>query len=103
MDDDTLTDEGSGEDDTLSDTIAAALEDQEGESLISELGAAQDAAGETQETDGEALPDDDGGAETPGGTGSKRISSKIKDFPTLPTLADISTGPLLVFIIRLNG
>ena len=70
MDDDTLTDEGSGEDDTLSDTIAAALEDQEGESLISELGDAQDAAGETQETDGEAPPDNDGGAETPGDGGT---------------------------------
>ena len=66
MSDDTLTDEGSGEDDSLSETIAAALEDQQGEDLISELGSAQDAAGETQETGGKALSDDQGGAETPG-------------------------------------
>ncbi len=66
MDDDILTGEGSGEDDSLSETIAAALEDQQDGDLIAELGSAQDAAGETQETDGAALPDDDGGAETPG-------------------------------------
>ena len=33
MDDDTLPDEGSGEDDSLSETIATALEDQQGEDL----------------------------------------------------------------------
>ncbi len=73
MDDDILTGEGSDEGESLSDTITAALEDQEGDDLIAELGDAQDAAGETQETDGQGLPDDEGGAETPGDGGADQI------------------------------
>lgn len=52
MSDDILTDEDSDEGDSLSETIAAALEDQQGENIIAELGSAQDAAQETPETDG---------------------------------------------------
>ncbi len=72
MSDDILTGEGSDEGESLSDTIAAALEDQQGDDLISELGEAQDAAGETQEADGQALPDDEGGVETPDHGGADR-------------------------------
>ena len=56
MNDDILTGEGSDEGDSLSDTIAAALEDQQGDALISDLSDAKDAAAEAQEVDGQALP-----------------------------------------------
>ncbi len=66
MDDDIQTGGESDEGESLSDTIAAALEDQEGDALISDLGDAETAAGETQETEGQAVTDNEGGVETPG-------------------------------------
>lgn len=75
MSDDTLTDESSAEGDSLSETIAAALEEHQDEGLIAELGSAQDAAQETQETDGEALPDENG-AETPGDEGADQTEAQ---------------------------
>jgi len=88
MDDDTLTGEGSDEGDSLSETIAAALEEDQGENIIAELGRAQDAAQETPETDDEARADDGNGAETPGDGGAdlrvenERLTAKITELET---------------------
>ncbi len=89
MDDDILTGGQSDEGESLSDTIAAALEDQQGEDLISELGDAQDAAGETQETDGEAFPDD--GAKTLGDGGADQTEEP--DPPSAEVREAADDGP----------
>ncbi|MCH7794185.1 MAG: hypothetical protein IH900_03455, partial [Proteobacteria bacterium] len=69
---DTLPDEGPGEDDSLSETIAAALEEDRGEDIIAELGHAESEVPktpETPETDEKALSDAGSGAETLGDEG----------------------------------
>ena len=62
---DTLPDEGSDEGDSLSETIAAALEEDRGEDIIAELGRAESEVPETPETpetDEKALSDAGSGA-----------------------------------------
>ncbi len=88
MDDDIQTGGESDEGESLSDTIAAALEDQQGDDLISELGDAETAAGETQEADGQALPDDGNGAETPGDGGT----DQTEETESPPSAAREATG-----------
>ena len=84
MSNDTLTDaQDSGEDDSLSETIAAALEEDRGENIIAELGRTQDAAQETPETDDEAVADDGNGAETSGDEGADQTEE------TEPTSAEV--------------
>ena len=84
MSDDTLNDEGSG--DSLSETIAAALEEQQGEDVIHELANVSDDAPETPETDRQAVADG-GGAETPGDGGAGQTEE------TEPSSAEVRQSP----------